>query len=104
MFFKRADRVVTLDRRPLAKVKHAPNGEAEVLWNSAEVASTGIQKQQVLEELERVLPAPQWASSQSFGLVQAATRAATWNARALLAASASARCKKVRYLVDWMCV
>lgn len=63
VFVKRADVVVTVNGRPLAKVRQSLDGEAEVLWNPAEVAALGVPERQVLENLELLLLSqPQGAS------------------------------------------
>lgn len=60
---RRADGMVTLNRRPLANVASAGHGETEVLWNAAEVAGAGVPKAQILADLALLLPASrEWAS------------------------------------------
>lgn len=51
VFFRPCDGVVTVDRRPLAKVKRATEDEMDILRNALKVAATGIQKQLVMDVL-----------------------------------------------------
>lgn len=62
VFFRRSDWVVTINRRPLAKIAPAANGEATVLWNAAEVANEEVPKEDILADLATLLPAqPEWS-------------------------------------------
>lgn len=62
VFFRRSGGVVTVDRRPLAKVNRTTEDEVEILWNVPELAATGVQKQLVMGALAVQLPARQGAS------------------------------------------
>lgn len=61
-FFLKHDWVVRVNRRPLAEISPKSDGEAEVPWNAAVVASAGVPKVQIVADFARLLPAqPEWA-------------------------------------------
>lgn len=55
-YHRRHDKVILLNRRPLARLQPTPDGPPAVLWNLPGVLTAGLEKQALLDDLARATP------------------------------------------------
>lgn len=56
IYHRRTDNAVVIDRQPLARFSPNASGQPGIMWNQLESNKTGLQKQDILEDLAKAVP------------------------------------------------